>query len=42
MYHMMNGNLPFGMNIVCVLMLIGLVLGNIALIKYIFLTRNND
>jgi hypothetical protein len=39
MYHMMNGNLPFGMNIVCVLMLSGLVLGNIALIKYIFFSK---
>jgi hypothetical protein len=39
MYHMMNGTLPFGMNIVCVLMLSGLVLGNIALIKYIFFSK---
>ncbi len=39
MYHMMNGNLPYGMNIVCVLSLSGLVLGNVALIKYIFFSK---
>ena len=37
----MNENLLYGMNLLCELMLSGLVLGNDALIKYIFFTNNN-
>jgi len=39
MFHMINGNLPYGMSVVCLLSLSGLVLGNVALIKYIFFSK---